>query len=47
MTITLTDIFYPGYFSHAGLYVGKVAEDDKKLIKTREGEKLFRTGSQM
>ena len=43
----LDGYFIPGYFSHAGLYVGKVAEDDKKLIRTREGEKLFRTGSQM
>jgi Orthopoxvirus protein of unknown function (DUF830). len=39
--------FIPGYFSHAGLYIGKVTEDDKKIIKTKKGEKNFKTGDQM
>jgi hypothetical protein len=39
--------FIPGYFSHAGLYVGAVTQDDEKLIKTEKGRANFKTGEQM
>jgi hypothetical protein len=43
----LDGYFIPGYFSHAGLYLGKVTADDRKLITSPEGAKRFKTGSQM
>lgn len=43
----LDGFFIPGYFSHAGLYVGKVVAEDEKLIELSEGKKHFRTGDQM
>jgi hypothetical protein len=43
----LDGYFIPGYFSHAGLYVGSVEEKDRELVARPEGKKLFRTGEQM
>ncbi len=46
----LDGLFIPGYFSHAGLYVGEVIDDDLKLIDTpltTEQQKDFHTGDQM
>jgi hypothetical protein len=39
--------FIPGYFSHAGLYIGNVAEGDYHLVERPRGQKMFRTGKQM
>ncbi|MCX7986418.1 MAG: YiiX/YebB-like N1pC/P60 family cysteine hydrolase [Bacteroidales bacterium] len=36
----------PGFFSHAGLYLGRVDEDDKRWVKP-QAMHLFRSGSQM
>lgn len=36
----------PGFFSHAGLYLGKVEDDDKRFVKPHAMH-LFRTGEQM
>ena len=30
----LDGYFIPGYFSHAGLYVGEITENDKKRVNT-------------
>jgi hypothetical protein len=43
----LDGYFIPGYFSHAGLYVGPVVEKDKELVHRPRGKKLFRPGEQM
>jgi hypothetical protein len=43
----LDGYFIPGYFSHAGLYLGRVEEKDKELVTRPEGKKLFRPGAQM
>lgn len=42
----LDGYFIPGFFSHAGLYVGKVVDSDKQFVKEGE-EKEFKTGEQM
>jgi hypothetical protein len=39
--------FIPGYFSHAGLYIGEVNEQDKNQVRIDRGRELFRTGEQM
>jgi len=36
----------PGFFSHAGLYLGRVDDDAKRFVKP-QGMHLFRTGEQM
>jgi hypothetical protein len=43
----LDGYFIPGYFSHAGLYIGSVAEEDEALVGTRRGKEMFRKGEQM
>ena len=43
----LDGYFIPGYFSHAGLYLGPVEEKDRELVPRPEGKKLFKTGEQM
>jgi hypothetical protein len=43
----LDGYFIPGYFSHAGVYLGPVQEKDLELVSRPEGKKLFRTGEQM
>ncbi len=43
----LDGYFIPGYFSHAGLYLGKVTEKDKDKITSDRGLKYFRAGDQM
>lgn len=47
----LSGAFIPGYFSHVGLYVGEVKEDDKRFFDDSAGivdqEKYFCTGEQM
>lgn len=46
----LSGAFIPGYFSHSGLYVGEVKEEDKGLFdetKHTQQEKYFKTGEQM
>lgn len=43
----LDGFFIPGTFSHVGLYLGKVTEDDRKNITSLAGKKNFRSGSQM
>jgi hypothetical protein len=43
----LDGYFIPGYFSHAGLYVGNINPDDAVNVTTDEGKKLFRIGEQM
>ena len=43
----LDGYFIPGYFSHAGLYVGEINQDDEKLIQYPDGKEFFRTGKQM
>jgi hypothetical protein len=42
----LDGYFIPGFFSHAGLYLGKVGEDENELVE-RGAEKSFKTGDQM
>lgn len=36
----------PGYFSHVGLYLGKVADDDREFVP-KESHEYFRSGDQM
>lgn len=43
----LDGYFIPGYFSHAGLFVGPVEEKDRELVHRPRGKKLFRPGEQM
>lgn len=44
----LDGYFIPGYFSHAGLYVGSVTkEEDYHLVERPRGKKIFRDGKQM
>jgi len=43
----LDGYFIPGYFSHAGLFVGPVEEKDRELVHRPHGKKIFRTGDQM
>jgi hypothetical protein len=43
----LDGYFIPGYFSHAGLYIGPVEERDRGLVKAKSGKRQFRTGKQM
>jgi len=43
----LDGYFIPGYFSHVGLYVGKVDSDHESLVTIPEGKELFYTGEQM
>ncbi|MEK7727429.1 MAG: hypothetical protein AAB354_03395 [candidate division KSB1 bacterium] len=37
----------PGYFSHAGLYLGEVLPEHKELVPLPEGKALFREGKQI
>jgi hypothetical protein len=37
----------PGYFSHAGLYLGKVLPEHKELVSLGKGKELFRPGEQI
>lgn len=43
----LDGYFIPGFFSHAGMYVGPVEEKDRELVLRPNGRKLFRPGEQM
>lgn len=43
----LDGFFIPGYFSHAGLFVGPVEEKDRQLVHRPHGKKIFRAGEQM
>ena len=43
----LDGYFIPGYFSHAGLYLGEVTEDDRMHLRSEKGHDYFRTGKQM
>ena len=43
----LDGYFIPGYFSHAGLYLGQVLAEDKKFVTSEKGQKLFRSGEQI
>jgi len=43
----LDGYFIPGYFSHVGLYVGKVTEKDAALVTNPAGKELFKSGEQM
>lgn len=46
----LSGAFIPGYFSHSGLYVGEVKEEDKHKVDPPLSEhqlKSFKTGEQM
>ena len=47
----LSGAFIPGYFSHVGLYVGEVKEEDKRFFDASAGivdqEEYFSTGEQM
>jgi len=42
----LDGYFIPGFFSHAGLYIGKVSEKEKSLLKP-EQYSFFKTGDQL
>jgi hypothetical protein len=42
----LDGYFIPGFFSHAGLYIGKVEAGDDQYVKP-EAKHLFKTGEQM
>lgn len=43
----LDGYFIPGYFSHAGLYLGKVLPEHKELVPSAKGKELFRAGEQI
>lgn len=43
----LDGYFIPGYFSHAGLYLGEVLPEHKALVPLPKGKELFRTGEQI
>ncbi len=43
----LDGYFIPGYFSHAGLYLGKVLPEHKELVPSAKGKDLFRAGDQI
>jgi len=43
----LNGYFIPGYFSHAGLYLGNVDPDDIKMVPSGSGQDHFRAGKQM
>ncbi len=43
----LDGYFIPGYFSHAGLYLGKVTDADKRYLASKDAEAHFKTGEQM
>lgn len=43
----LDGFFIPGYFSHAGLYVGEVTEKDRQFLVAERGQEFFKTGDQM
>jgi hypothetical protein len=49
----LDGYFIPGYFSHAGLYLGEVTEQDRRYVSEagsgqhRDGRRLFVTGKQI
>lgn len=46
-TMYLDGKFIPGYFSHAGLYLGKTTEAERLLVTRDEGKAAFRAGEQM
>ena len=43
----LSDPFIPGYFSHSGLYLGPVTEDDSIHVPFKWRQNSFRPGDQM
>jgi hypothetical protein len=43
----LDGYFIPGYFSHAGLYIGPVTDNDIDLVERPCCRGVFRTGAQM
>lgn len=43
----LDGYFIPGYFSHAGLYLGEVLPEQKELVTSPKGKELFRAGKQI
>ena len=43
----LDGYFIPGYFSHAGMYLGEVTDDDRVHLRSEKGNEYFRTGKQM
>lgn len=43
----LDGYFIPGYFSHAGLYLGEVLPEHRELVPTAKGKQLFRAGQQI
>ena len=43
----LDSYFIPGYFNHAGLYLGWVGERDVERVELDGGRKRFRAGEQM
>jgi len=43
----LDGYFIPGYFSHAGLYLGKVSDEDRQFVTIERGREMFKPGDQM
>lgn len=43
----LDGYFIPGYFSHAGLYLGEVLPEHKALVTSEKGKEWFRAGEQI
>ncbi|MBI5216273.1 MAG: hypothetical protein HY960_11020 [Ignavibacteriae bacterium] len=43
----LDGYFIPGYFSHAGLYVGRILPEDARHVTNEKGEQVFQAGEQM
>jgi hypothetical protein len=43
----LDGFFIPGYFSHVGLYLGPVSEEDVTLVPLKQGKEHFQFGDQM
>lgn len=43
----LDGYFIPGYFSHAGLYLGAVLPEHKELVPSQQGKERFRSGEQI
>jgi hypothetical protein len=43
----LDGYFIPGYFSHAGLYIGSVVEEERDRVERPRGKEIFRPGEQM
>lgn len=43
----LDGLFIPGYFSHAGIYLGEVLPEHSELVTPDKREEYFRTGDQI